>query len=252
MRIDHFSKEWSVLLAECCQLAYDQFHLNGIFSLPQGFQLAKEFKGVSFHITEWFGFIIESEEVIVVAFRGTQTNLDWISDLEVSQEHFPYCSPSPLVHSGFLSIYNSVRDEIFPTLETLSKKKTLLITGHSLGGALATLLALECNIEKLFSSIIMYNYGSPRVGDEGFVEEYKKQGPPSIRFVNLLDLVPFVPTSRVYSPISKQHWYYRHIPNAIRFVKREGSVIKNHSIETYIAAVKEDNRNGNTSFPTLF
>ncbi|KMJ57705.1 hypothetical protein AB685_12670 [Bacillus sp. LL01] len=234
------SREWAVFLAECCQIAYDQYFQNGIFSIPHGFELTKEFKGVSFHTLEWFGFILENEDAIVVSFRGTQTDLDWISDAEIFQRPFPYSGSSNLlVHGGFLSVYESMRDELLNSMNKLDPSKTLFVTGHSLGGALATLFSLDCAINSKFPSIYMYNYGSPRIGDEAFSRVYNEYVPASIRFVNLADLVPFVPPTKVVAPISKKTWHYKHTQTPSRFLLTAGSIVKNHSIETYIKAMKE-------------
>jgi triacylglycerol lipase len=232
------SNDWAVFLAECCQLAYDQYHQNGIFSIPTGFELVKEFKGVSFHSLEWFCFILESEDAVIVSFRGTQTDPDWIADAEIFQKAFPYCNSKPLVHGGFLSVYESMREGLFETLNQLSPSKTLFVTGHSLGGAIAALFSLDCALNTSFSSLYMYSYGAPRVGDEAFAKEYNEHVPASIRFVNLADLVTFVPPAKVVAPISKKTWYYKHTQTPSRFILREGSIVKNHSIETYIKAMK--------------
>ncbi len=233
------SKDWAIFLANCCQLAYDQYHQNGIFFIPPGFELIKEFKGVSSHSLDWFGFIVEQEDTIIVSFRGTQTDPDWIADADVTQKPFPYCDTQPLVHSGFLSVYESMREELLNVLEQLDSSKTMFVTGHSLGGALATLFSLDCVLNSHFKSVFMYSYGAPRVGNEAFASLYNKTVPASIRFVNLADLVPFVPPTKVVAPISKKTWHYKHTQTPSRFLLSEGSIVKNHSIETYIKAMKE-------------
>ncbi|QFT90322.1 Lipase (class 3) [Bacillus sp. THAF10] len=236
---DILSKDWAVFLAHCCQLAYDQLLQNGIFYPPKGFELVKEFKGISFHTQEWFGFIIESSDAIVISFRGTQTDPDWIADAEIYQENFPYCHSPALVHSGFLSVYESMREELMTSLQERDNLKTLFVTGHSLGGALATLFAVDASINLNFKTICMYNYGSPRVGDKAFAKLYNDNVPLSIRFVNLADLVPFVPPRKVVGPFSKKTWLYSHTENQSIFLIREGSIVKNHSMETYLRAMKE-------------
>lgn len=233
------SKEWAIFLAECCQLAYDQYHQNGIFSIPPGFELMKEFKGVSFHNLEWFGFVLENEDAIIITFRGTQTDPDWIADAEIFQKPFPYCQTQPLVHGGFLSVYESMREELLSLLKSLDSSKSLFVTGHSLGGALATLFSLDCALNTDFSAIYIYTYGAPRVGDEAFANLFNETVPASIRFVNLADLVPFVPPTKVVAPISKKTWHYKHTQTPSRFLLTQGSIVKNHSIDTYIKAMKE-------------
>ncbi|RVW38708.1 hypothetical protein CK203_077483 [Vitis vinifera] len=59
-----------------------------------------------------------------------------------------------------------------------SFKWHVYVTGHSLGGALATLLALELSSSQLAKrgviSVTMYNFGSPRVGNKRFAEVYNE------------------------------------------------------------------------------
>lgn len=73
----------------------------------------------------------------------------------------------------------------------------LYITGHSLGGALATLLTKDLSVAKFIKergvSLTMYNYGSPRVGNGVFAEEYNRNVHDSWRVVNHRDIIPTVP-----------------------------------------------------------
>jgi predicted lipase len=52
------------------------------------------------------------------------------------------------------------------------------VTGHSLGGALATLCAYElCNrapSKRAHYSVTMYTYGAPRVGNKTFADSFNK------------------------------------------------------------------------------
>ncbi|HWO98691.1 MAG TPA: lipase family protein [Bacillus sp. (in: firmicutes)] len=228
-------EETALFLAQCSQLAYKQAEQNGFFMVPESFQLVHSFKARSFHVEEWFGFIIESPLAIVVAFRGTQSDTDWISDLRYGQVPYPYVKNAGKVHSGFMDVYKSCRGELMNVLKNLSPSKPIFITGHSLGGALATLHALDTavNLEG-DRSIVMVNFGSPRVGDPDFVYQYKQYLPYSIRYVNSVDLVPFVPLRKIYSPIHKTHFVYRHVPQGILFYSPQHSIEANHSIQTYI------------------
>ncbi|GKV35330.1 hypothetical protein SLEP1_g43618 [Rubroshorea leprosula] len=121
------------------------------------------------------------------------------------------------VHGGFLSAYDSVRiriislvklaigyiDEIAEPLH----KWHVYVTGHSLGGALATLLALELSSSQLAKrqliSITMYNFGSPRVGNKRFVEVYNEKVKDSWRVVNHRDIIPTVPRLMGYCHVAQ-------------------------------------------------
>ena len=71
--------------------------------------------------------------------------------------------------------------------------QTLRITGHSLGSALATLLALDVAGNKVFATPSVYTFASPRVGDKVFAGTYDSLVQDSWRINNLNDLVPQLP-----------------------------------------------------------
>lgn len=122
------------------------------------------------------------------------------------------------VHSGFLSAYDSVRNRIISLLklsigyisedglETIPKWQ-VYVTGHSLGGALATLLALELASSRMAKcgalSVTMYNFGSPRVGNRRFAEVYNKKVKDSWRIVNHRDIIPTVPRLMGYCHVAQ-------------------------------------------------
>jgi Lipase (class 3) len=70
--------------------------------------------------------------------------------------------------------------------------KSIEVTGHSLGAALATLYVAENNRTVAAPSLIC-TFGSPRVGDSVFATKFGELGVPSWRIVNDLDPVPKVP-----------------------------------------------------------
>jgi hypothetical protein len=118
------------------------------------------------------------------------------------------------VHSGFLHAYDSVRPDIYKIIDTVLKKEpkgewTVITTGHSLGGALATLCAFDIALRKRWTgnnyddddnsssndkpALKMYNYGSPRVGNKEFAEQFDAAVPDAWRIVNGNDVVCGVP-----------------------------------------------------------
>ena len=85
----------------------------------------------------------------------------------------------------------------------------VFVTGHSLGGALATLFA--CELGQSASgpgpardvTVTMYNFGSPRVGDGTFCDAYNALVPDSVRVVNRGDLVPTLPALLGYRHVDR-------------------------------------------------
>lgn len=122
---------------------------------------------------------------IIVAFRGTYSIANTIVDLStVPQKYVPYPSPDDggvapekgshrTVHSGFLSTWQSAREEVIAKLIDLRKQYPdypVQLVGHSLGGAVACLAALELKVSLSFDDVIVTTFGEPRAGNEGFVK----------------------------------------------------------------------------------
>ena len=121
----------------------------------------------------------------VLVFRGTEQDIrDFITDCDVGA--LPLLSTSSveaLVHRGFERALDSVWRQIETSLQKSSEP--IWVTGHSLGAALAT---LAC---RRFSFAACYTYGSPRVGNQAFVEQLTAM--PIFRVVDDEDLVCKIP-----------------------------------------------------------
>jgi len=120
----------------------------------------------------------------VLAFRGTESGKfeDLIADAEILEEAWPD-SPGSMVHAGFAACWRLVTERVAALLP--EPRGTLLITGHSLGAALATLAAIVLRPTKLIA------FGSPRVGNQELCALLA--GVEVRRFVHCCDLVARVP-----------------------------------------------------------
>jgi hypothetical protein len=116
-------------------------------------------------------------------------------------------SPRAQMHLGFVTAYMSVQDRIHEAVDQFRPER-LTVTGHSLGGALATLGAIDFALTHIGKyDIELYTFGSPRVGNEDFKTLFDKHIPRTFRFVNGLDIVTAVPRT----------WQgYHHVGNEIR------------------------------------
>lgn len=88
-------------------------------------------------------------------------------------------------------------------LSTLPFKRpvtSVTICGHSLGGALATLLALDVAVNTPFFPAV-FTYASPRTGDSQFVAVYNHAVPNTTRIANRVDLVPKLPLPPLYEHV---------------------------------------------------
>ena len=131
-----------------------------------------------------------NEEVAVLSFRGTETIKDWLTNVKLLQKD----SEGTDVHGGFQAAFNAVRPTIQNKVEPLAEAgRTLYLTGHSLGGALALIATREMGSDSYGAC---YTFGSPRVGRFGFSRDIKT---PLYRVVNANDLVPRVPPAYIPS-----------------------------------------------------
>lgn len=126
-------------------------------------------------------------EYAVLAFRGTEATS--IRDIKSDcKAVLTTCGSGGKIHAGFNEAYNAVAPEIENELrEGKCSGMPLFITGHSLGGALATVAAKKLPYNKIAAC---YTFGAPRPGNENWVSEMKT---PVYRIVNAADCVTMVP-----------------------------------------------------------
>lgn len=157
-------------------------------------------------------FAAGNERRILVAFRGTEEPADWLHDIDagfISYDH-------GRIHRGFQRALQEVWSEIYLTvrdwrIDSLAEK-SVLVTGHSLGAALATLAFIGLEADHLAT------FGSPRVGDKKFARwfnaEYRGL---AIRFVNNNDIVPRTPAYLAG---------YRHV-GRLAYITARGRIVEN-------------------------
>ena len=185
-----------------------------------------------------------------VVFRGSNADRDWLTNLDFSRwsavtgavlddkqldypDVYGTSSSGVKMHKGFTKAYLSARSEIHAIVQR-STAKHWIVTGHSLGGALAKLCAVD--LQYNFSpkiSVAMCAFGAPRVGNTAFAESYNRRVPDSWRFVNGNDVVSGLP----------RRWQtYRHVDQRLRLGSRlswrvfSGS-LQDHRIDRYVAAL---------------
>jgi len=131
---------------------------------------------------------------LIVAFRGTEFLHDWLDNFDFIPAPYAPIPGRGTVHEGFQLVYYSVR----ACLRALVQKnaplcKNLLITGHSLGGALCALAAPDLLNDIDTLSPVVYTWAEPRVGHEDFVSFFNTHVNVCYRIVNVWDVVPHLP-----------------------------------------------------------
>jgi triacylglycerol lipase len=131
--------------------------------------------------------IVTRGDTAIVAFRGTDDIRDWLANLNVDRVNWFGGN----VHRGFHLAEESLAGRL---LEGLPEHATKLwITGHSLGGALATLFAFR--MQRAGHNVSgLYTFGSPRVGCRCFAAQHDwLLREKHFRVVHNSDAVPRVP-----------------------------------------------------------
>lgn len=199
---EYFSTKVALFLLELSQFTGKQYGHHGIIKhnglidpFPKGYKHILSFRANPFRkrFEEWIGFVLESEDSIIVAFRSPKYKLQQYSDTSSFQSLFTRVEENAKIHNGILSTYESCRDELFDLYQRLPKHKTLFITGYRYGGALATIHAVDVSVNLPFEKVVMYNFACPRVGDESFAKIYNLHVPLSFRILYGKDPYPHAP-----------------------------------------------------------
>lgn len=111
------------------------------------------------------------------------------------------------------------------------QKRPTIVTGHSLGSALATLFVMENDSKRKFDVSTLCTFASPRVGTMEFVHHFDRLPIDSWRIVNTRDLVPKLP---LHIPI---FFEYGHVETECSFdsaIFAKNNLVCSHSMETYL------------------
>jgi endonuclease G len=193
------SFDWKMMLstALACQLSYaDQASVEKTAVEEWGLATC-EFLSVG----DTQCFVASSSDTALLAFRGTESVGDWLANLDTLTVTRPYGK----VHRGFSKALAAVLDEVLEKLNHLAKPR-VVVTGHSLGGALATLFAAEAPSDLPIQWV--HTYGQPRVGMGNSFTSFlgDRYGKRFVRVVNNNDIVPRVPP-----------WPFAHVGRLVQF-----------------------------------
>ncbi|POG61169.1 Alpha/Beta hydrolase protein, partial [Rhizophagus irregularis DAOM 181602=DAOM 197198] len=152
----------------------------------------------------YVGYIAKDPEkqAIIVAFRGTVPGSirNYITDIIITRDSWE-SAPGTLVHRGFLDAWKQIQPQVTDDLVKLIRENPTFqvgFTGHSLGGALATLSALDA-IHKApelakNENLFLTTFGQPRVGDKKFAK-FVDENIKAIRTIVRGDPIPRLPPS---------------------------------------------------------
>lgn len=198
-QLDAFRAKWDIYgrfeawpallpLAEMSNLAYSSEEEAKSFFKRLGFDSIASIKS-PFH--SQCAYIAHGDNVMVIAFRGTDEKEDWLSNANI----YPHRMAEGDLHSGFGNAYGTLQSQILQEVEKTSPKH-IWVTGHSLGGAMALVCAYDLVVFQNRSINGVITFGQPRIGKKNLAAVLqKKLGDRYVRFVNESDRVPLMPLS---------------------------------------------------------
>jgi predicted lipase len=227
-----------------------------ITNMPAGYTLVRTIQMTDFLGPEqsrvFYGYVAVGGDpaTAVVALRGTESTMEWWDDFHWDLVPFTQIPDGGNVAQGFDDIYNSIgtmtpgqQGTSAPSAFAAEVAKAatsglaagldhaslpLVVTGHSLGGALATLLVTDLNATTALKPQA-WTFASPHVGDATFAARYGALSTVSWRIYNQVDVVPYFPMdiSNSYQPVTTGY--------AINSLgKAKWSLSCAHSLNTYM------------------
>jgi triacylglycerol lipase len=194
-----YSDRTAALMAYLAAFAYDvRIEATTSIAVPDELSGFGFRRFTSFHngLCDGFAYLAEGDDLIVLSFRGTQSLINWKTNLNARLIHPDATDRNLKVHEGFYRAFvmltdgaQGVQDKMRQVKTTTNGAIPIYITGHSLGGALAQIASAVLGDDQVAAC---YTFGSPRVGNIYFDLWVK---PPSYRLVNYADIVPQVPLS---------------------------------------------------------
>lgn len=234
-----YSPSLSWFLVECARLTYRGEQLSyHPYDLPLRRQQIVEQYGLyeraAFTVNGIHAVLWELEDYIICSFRGSVELKNWLFNMNgLPMQHF---ISGAKVHRGFYQAWLMIREQVLSALKQCTKP--VIITGHSLGGALASLACVE------YDAYASYLYGAPQVGNLIFTDYAAKQRIYCI--INNNDLVCRVPPKTLfkfqhigttyyidqYSCLHKQAPTHRLFSQATHYLPID---ITDHSAVNYVA-----------------
>ena len=201
----------SLLFAQISRISYLQPHAVNHYIPRLGLQLE--------HFADRDGaqaYIFGNDTDLIVACRGTEPD-DW-NDVKADVNALTVLAETVgRVHRGF----KQEVDDLWPALEAeiASETRTLWFTGHSLGGAMATISAGRCFLAHIPATPKgVYTYGAPRVGTKRYINNVDVD---LTRWVNNNDIVPRVPPTWMGYRHTGRRMYINTYGKVRRMTKRQ-------------------------------
>lgn len=139
-------------------------------------------------------FYSSSLNMLIISFAATKSLDEWIANLDYETRKPSFTNDEKVkAHDGYLSMYEGIRDNIQLVInDTCDENTVLVMTGHSLGGGLASICFYDIVEHNIVKNSLLYTFGSPRIGNPEFAEKITDTN-CSYRIANTEDVITSVP-----------------------------------------------------------
>ncbi|CAJ0603376.1 unnamed protein product [Cylicocyclus nassatus] len=151
-------------------------------------------------ICSGFSAVLNGDKAIVLSFKGTDGFLQLVMEADKSvfntqTKWIAGGKVSKYFSDAFMDLWNGGMKDDFNTLRTKYPNYQVWVTGHSLGGAMATLAASYIVATNLVpaNNVQLVTFGQPRTGNKDFSAAHDKQMAYTFRVTHWRDMVPHVP-----------------------------------------------------------
>ena len=153
-----------------------------------------------------FVAVSHSEKSIAVAFRGTEHSQQLVNEiLRILTEPKQVFETGGRVQRYFLHafevVWSDLQNHVYEQLRKHPSYK-VLVTGHSLGGAIASIASTVIAFKKKTTkdNLLLYTFGQPRVGNHEYALSHDTLVPLSYRVTHYRDIVVNLPTCKTVPP----------------------------------------------------
>ena len=202
--------ETSLLAIEFSIRIFDHYNLNKKSFNPitrkfynsnytSGYNIVKILYSCPYYSTNTcIGAIYHNEEknYHIITFRGTQETFEWMNNLNVKQEILKFensnnLNESFIAHKGYIDLYKQIDNDIQEYIkEKTNEDSTIIICGHSLGGALSILTSIYILNNTKNRKINLIVFGAPKIVSSNVKDFIEKHSNIVISYHRETDPVP--------------------------------------------------------------
>lgn len=148
--------------------------------------------------------VVRSNKHLFLAYRGSKGWKDMLADTAMGKIENVFGDFK--IHSGFANQALALREFTKKAASTGLGDRKLWLVGHSLGGAVAQLLAYDLRVNHKFSIAGVVTCGGPKLGNDKWQDAYnavlKNQ---TWRWINQHDPVPHLPKGKAWDHVGRKN-----------------------------------------------